>query len=76
MNLRTLLSVGALVSCIALPGIASAHDMGRGMEHGRQVHAVRYEAPARFARHDDLRARFDRGRVEAPRGHEGFGWRR
>ena len=76
MNLRTLLSVGALVSCIALPGIASAHDMGRGMDHGRQGHAAQYEGRGRFERGGAMRGRFDRGRVEAPRGHESVGWRR
>ena len=83
MNLRTLLSLGVLVSSIALPGIASAHGMDRGM--GREMGREGGYAAAMhrgFERAEQMgRGSFERGREifrgpEMVRGHEFSTWRR
>jgi hypothetical protein len=71
MNLRTLFSLGALVSCLAIPGIASAHDMGHAMGHGRFDTVAMHRGDERFGRRDVGRERgFERGRGEVVRAHD------
>lgn len=71
MNLRTLFSLGALVSCLAIPGIASAHGVGHAMEHGREGIVAMHRGVERFDRHDMGRGRgFERRRGEVVRAHD------